>query len=197
MKAQKRINLNKQESPFIIAGLGNPGEDYNKTRHNAGFIFLDTLANQLGLKWIDSPKLKCQLIKHGKLILIKPTSYMNNSGQAVHAVMAYYKLLEKKMCLTIKNADFSDRLLIVHDDLDISFGNYKFSTDSRAAGHNGVQSIIDNLKTKNFSRLRIGIKTDLLQHIKVTNFVLKRFSKDEDNELNKNIGNIIDSEFAL
>lgn len=188
----KTINykLNNLEKPFLIIGLGNPGEKYEKTRHNAGFLFLDLLAEQVGETWQENTKLKCQFIKTGNLILAKPTTYMNNSGQATQAIMSYYKMLPKKMLMTIKNSDLNDRLLVVHDELDIDFAKYKFSTNSRPAGNKGVASIINHLKTKNFTRLRLGIKSELLKHLAAKDFVLKRFSTEEQSqisELNKKI----------
>jgi peptidyl-tRNA hydrolase, PTH1 family len=179
------INLNQEDKMMIIAGLGNPGDKYENTRHNAGFIFLDYLAKQIGEKWEENKKLKCRFIKHGQLILIKPETFMNNSGEAIYLALSYYKLLPKKFYLTEKNADLENTLLIVHDDLDIDFGKYKISYDSRAAGHNGVQSIIDRAKTKKFKRLRIGIKSELLKHAAGKDFVLDRFSKDEKQKLEK------------
>ncbi len=194
---QNKINLNRLDAPLIIAGLGNPGEKYNKTRHNAGFIFLNKLAKQLDLTWTENTKLKSWIIKDQNLILIKPTTYMNNSGVAVQAVMSYYKILPKKLCFKTKDSDLSDKLLVIHDDLDIEFNNYKFSTNSRSAGNNGVQSIINHLKTKNFQRLRLGIKTDLLKHIPVKDFVLKRFSSEEQSNIDRLINNILEENFIL
>jgi peptidyl-tRNA hydrolase, PTH1 family len=197
IELDKSISLDSRESILVIAGLGNPEEKYNKTRHNAGFVFLDSLAKELGENWTLDTKKKCEYLKHGQLILIKPKTYMNNSGEAVQAVMSYYKLLPKKMLMTIKDSDLSEKLLVIHDDLDIEFGKYKFSIDSRAAGHNGVQSIIDHLKTKNFKRLRLGIKTDLLQHVSGKDFVLNRFSGEELIGLEKMIKEIISEIFIL
>ncbi len=195
MKNQMKINLTKLDSSLLIVGLGNPGEKYIKTRHNAGFVFLDSLANHLNLNWTTNNKLSCQIIKDGNLILAKPLTYMNDSGRSLSAVMSYYKMLPKKLCFKTKNADLSNKLLVVHDDLDIEFGKYKFSTNSRAAGNNGVQSIINYLKTKNFQRLRFGIKTDLLKHLKAKDFVLKRFSKEESTQNQALINSIIEKEF--
>ena len=197
MTNQMKINLNNLNSPLLIAGLGNPGEKYNKTRHNAGFIFLDKLAEQLNLTWTENKKLKCQIIKNANLILVKPLTYMNNSGEAIQTVMSYYKMLPKKLGFKTKNADLSSNVLIIHDDLDIEFNKSKFSTDSRSAGNNGVQSIINHLGTKNFQRLRLGIKTELLKHIATKDFVLKRFSAEEQSQLQKLIDLSIENDFQL
>ena len=164
-----------------IIGLGNPGDKYAQTRHNVGFVVLDELARQKGLEWTENKKFQAQIIKTPDLLLLKPLTYMNNSGQAVAAVLAYYKILQKKYgLLAIKNLDLADLVTVVHDELDIELGKYKISVDSRAAGHRGVQSIIDHLKTKNFTRLRVGVKTETLQHIPVDKFVLQRFNREEE-----------------
>ncbi|MDA3840444.1 MAG: aminoacyl-tRNA hydrolase [Patescibacteria group bacterium] len=164
----------------IIIGLGNPGEKYKSTRHNAGFEVIDILADSLGLNWQEDKKRKALVARDNKYTLIKPMSYMNLSGEPTRAILDYYKILPKNFKLfTIKNSDLSGILTVVHDDLDIDFGVYKKSTDSRSAGNNGVQSIINNLGTKNFNRYRIGIKNDSLRLIPSEKFVLQRFNKEE------------------
>jgi len=164
----------------IIVGLGNPGEKYKNTRHNIGFMAIDAIANQLNLDWQENKKLKAQISKNQDVILIKPLTFMNNSGQAVQAILSYYKLLPRKLgLLKIKNSNLSEVLTIIHDDIDIDLGKYKTSIDSRSAGHNGVQSIINHLKTKNFNRIRIGIKTEVINKISAEKFVLQKFSSEE------------------
>jgi PTH1 family peptidyl-tRNA hydrolase len=140
----------------IIVALGNPGEKYKLNRHNYGWLVLD----KLQLDWSENKKLKSLIAKDGDTLYVKPLTYMNNSGEAVEAVLNYYKLLPRKMLMKVKNADLSRVLTVIHDDLDIEFGTYKESIDSRSAGQRGVQSIIDRLKTKNFRRIRLGIKSD-------------------------------------
>lgn len=186
----------------LIVGLGNPGEKYKNTRHNVGFMVLDVLAEELGLSWKVDKKFNTEiaqsssplLTKEGggvRLILIKPLTYMNNSGQSVQAIMSYYNLLPKKLGIIKKrDADLSDVLTIIHDDLDIEFGKYKESIDSRSAGHNGVQSIISHLKTKNFKRIRIGVKTELKEKMPTSKFVLMNFSEEEQKIIYKVIEKI-------
>jgi PTH1 family peptidyl-tRNA hydrolase len=187
----------------IIVGLGNPGEKYKKTRHNVGFMAVDALAEQMGLTWQKNKKFNAQLAKGKNIILVKPLSYMNNSGQVAQVVLSYYKLLPKKLGLIKqKNSDLSKILTIIHDDIDIPLGKYKISIDSRSAGHNGVQSIIDRLKTKNFKRIRIGIRTDLInkiladpsrrKQVEASKFVLQKFSKEELEIINNLIPEIIE-----
>jgi len=164
----------------IIVGLGNPGEEYRTTRHNVGFMAVDALAKSLGLVWQNNKKLKAEIIKNNEMILVKPLTYMNNSGKAVKAVMQCYKLLPKKFgLLTRQQTDLSDVLTVIHDDLDIGIGKYKISVDSRSAGHQGVQSIINYLRTKNFKRFRIGIHTNITEKISADKFVLEKFDQAE------------------
>ena len=110
---------------------------------------------------------------------------MNNSGQAVQKILNYYKLLPKNFGLiNKKDADLNEVLTVIHDDLDLNFGDYRIATDSGSAGHRGVQSIIDYLKTQKFTRLRIGIKNDLLRaHIPPDKFVLSPFTGEERERL--------------
>ncbi|MEK7557729.1 MAG: aminoacyl-tRNA hydrolase [Patescibacteria group bacterium] len=176
----------------IIVGLGNPDKQYKKTRHNIGWLAIDVLANKLNLTWQNNKKFSAEIAKNNEIILVKPLTYMNNSGQSVQAVLTFYKLLPKKFnLLTNKNSDLSQILTVIHDDLDIDFGKYKISIDSRSAGHNGVESIIKNLKTKNFKRIRIGIKNFSLTKIPAEKFVLQNFNKEEFIILNKLISEII------
>lgn len=168
----------------IIVGLGNPGVEYERTRHNAGFMAVNALAEQLGLTWAANKKFKAETAEGSGLILIKPQDFMNNSGNGVAAVLSYYKLLPKKLgILKTANADLSEILTVIHDDLDIELGKYKISVDSRSAGHNGAQSIIDRLKTKNFKRIRIGIKTPALEKIPADKFVLQKFNDEEEKKI--------------
>lgn len=193
----------------IIIGLGNPSEKYKNTRHNVGFMAIDALAKQLGLIWQFNKKFNAKIAmqtppfnkggvggfkSNNTILLIKPHTYMNNSGQAVQAVLSYYKLLPKKLGLIKqKNSDLSETLIVIHDDIDIELGKYKIATDSRAAGHNGVQSIIDHLKTKKFKRIRIGVKTESLKKIPADKFVLQNFIGKELNIVKKLIGEIVSS----
>jgi PTH1 family peptidyl-tRNA hydrolase len=180
----------------IIIGLGNPGEKYESTRHNAGFVAIDALAKKLGSTWKTSKKFQAQTCQAGESFLAKPQTFMNESGQSVQAILSYYKLLPKKFgLLKEKNSNLSEIFTIIHDDLDIPLGQYKISIDSRSAGHNGVQSIINHLKTKNFKRIRIGICTDITQKIPADKFVLQRFSGEEIKIINNTIKKIIQENF--
>ena len=186
----------------IIVGLGNPGEKYKNTRHNIGFIAVGAMAKQQNLIWQFNKKFNAEIAKTKNTILVKPQTFMNNSGQAVQAILSYYKLLPKKLgIIQTKDSDLSDILTVIHDDLDIELGKYKISLNSRGAGHKGVESIINYLKTKNFKRIRIGIKTEMADkmpadlprrnEVEAGKFVLQKFSEEEMKIINDLIAEII------
>ncbi len=136
---------------ILIVGLGNPGKKYQKTRHNIGFRLID----QLG--FLDSRK----------IILFKPQTFMNNSGKTV-------KKLIENLKLRIKN------LIVVHDDLDLPLGKIRIVKNRGPAGHKGVESIIEELGTKNFIRFRIGIQPRIGKPKFTERFVLQKFNKEEE-----------------
>lgn len=170
----------------IIVGLGNPGKKYETTRHNAGFRALDALTTQYDLRWREDKKLEALMAEGDGFLLIKPQTFMNNSGRAVAKVLNYY------------HATATDDLLVIHDELDLPLGAIKKASSSSSAGHRGVQSIIDNLKTKDFVRFRLGVKTDDLNKIRLgifkttpDKFVLATFPKSELKELDKAVERLI------
>ena len=153
----------------LIVGLGNPGKEYEKTRHNIGFMAIEVLSSQFSVhsKWKYDKKLESEINRAyiasccEDVILAKPQTFMNNSGQAVKLLTTHYRLSSKD-------------LLVLHDDLDLELGTLKLSYGSGSAGQNGVQSIIDTLGTKDFWRLRIGIGPKLGE---ADQFVLKPFPR--------------------
>jgi len=170
----------------LIIGLGNPDPEYAETRHNVGFIIVDKIAEESEAKFEFDKKINAEIAK-GKfndrpVILAKPHTFVNKSGEAV-------KKLKNK--LKIKPAD----IIVVHDDLDIEFGNFKVSFEKNSGGHKGVQNIIDNLKTNKFWRVRIGtanrkVQTARDQNVKekkklIKDFVLAKFTPTEKDELKK------------
>jgi PTH1 family peptidyl-tRNA hydrolase len=167
----------------LVVGLGNPGEQYANTRHNAGFLALDAFLGEV--KWSENKRFQALTHEDNGYLFVKPLTFMNDSGRSVQKILDYYKLRPKKLGLiNKKDADLADSLLLIHDDLDLPFGTYRLASDSGSAGHRGVQSVIDYLKTKNFTRLRIGIKNDLLRaHIPPDKFVLQPFSGEEREHL--------------
>ena len=148
----------------LIAGLGNIGDKYCFTRHNAGFMALDKLAFDNNFSFREESKLKCFLAKSNDIIYIKPTTFMNLSGEAVRAVMDYYKI------------DVKD-ILIVYDDIALDLGRIRFRANGSDGGHNGIKSVIKHVGTKEFDRLKIGIGPQ--PNIPSENYVLQNFPKDQ------------------
>lgn len=167
----------------IIVGLGNPGPEYDNTRHNVGFLALDTLFPDA--KWKEEKRFESLIAEYPEGLLIKPQTYMNNSGRAVQKVLAYYGLIPKSFgLLTKKDSDLSEVITVIHDDLDLSFGIHKITNDSGSAGHNGIKSLISHLKTQKIKRVRIGVKNELLRNpIPAEKFVLARFNSEEKKKL--------------
>ena len=165
----------------IIVGLGNPGAKYAKTRHNAGWLLIDRLAAELAsetgqkISWQTKKNWSAEVASIGDTLLVKPQTMMNDSGRAVSAIINYYNLLAN---------DLSDILLVIHDELDLPMGAARWSTDSRSAGHNGVQSIIDYLGTQKFNRYRLGIQPTT-KPTNTVDYVLKNFSAAERKNLQK------------
>ncbi|OIO07525.1 aminoacyl-tRNA hydrolase [Candidatus Falkowbacteria bacterium CG_4_10_14_0_2_um_filter_41_15] len=173
----------------IIVGLGNPGEQYARSRHNVGWLILDSILGEV--KWTLNKKWNALVCEQGGDLYLKPQTFMNNSGMAVSAALNYYHLLPKKLKLfSTKDSDLSDVLTVIHDDLDIDLGKMKTSIGSRSAGHNGVQSIINYTKTFNFKRVRVGIKTIDRENIPADKFVLGRFKEEELKEIERLLGDI-------
>lgn len=167
----------------IIVGLGNPGEKYQNTRHNIAWLYFDYLLGPV--KWLENKKWSALIYEQGEYLYVKPLSFMNNSGLVVRKIIDYYKLLPKNFGLiTKKDFNLQEILTVIHDDLDIPFGDHRSSFDSGSAGHRGVQSIIEHLKTKKFERLRIGIKNEQLRTvIPPEKFVLQNFPRPEKDRL--------------
>lgn len=181
----------------IVMGLGNPGEKYKDTRHNAGFLLLDHIAEKKGLNWTNNKKLKSEIAKDGDIIYAKPLTFMNESGKAASAILSFYGLLPKKLgFLKNKDADISEILTVAHDDIDIPLGGYKKVSGSGSAGHKGVQSIINELKTKNFKRIRIGIKNQEKEGISADKLVLERFNSQERPEIERSVKKIEEELFS-
>ncbi len=168
----------------VVIGLGNPGEKYKKNRHNAGWLFLDFILGDVN--WHLSKRFNALVYEEHGVIFIKPLTFMNNSGYSAYKTLDYYGLLSKRLggLINKKDQDLSSTLLVVQDELDLNFGVAKLSLDSQSAGHKGISSIIEQLKTKNFKRLRLGIKNeDLRTKIPTEKFVLQNFSNEELSKL--------------
>lgn len=154
----------------LIVGLGNPDKEYDKTRHNVGFMVID---NYLGsVNWSNKfNALYCEKVINGeKIIFVKPLTYMNNSGNAVGEFVRYF------------NIDNKD-ILVIQDDLDLNVGDYKLKMHSSSGGHNGIKSIIASLGNQDFPRLKVGIGN--VKKDEVIDYVLGKFSKSELEVLNE------------
>lgn len=164
---------------FLIVGLGNYGLDYELTRHNFGFILTDEINQEYSFDYFGK-KFKSKVftgkIKSNKIISLQPQTYMNNSGQAVFEAISFYKI-------AIEN------VLILHDDVDLEFGRIKFKIGGGNAGHNGLKSI-DNLIGKNYKRLRLGVGRPANKEFAVADYVLSKFSKEEQRQLEIMVKNI-------
>ena len=156
----------------LVVGLGNPGKEYEYTRHNIGFGLIDFIANRYNILMKENKKFNAiigsTLINEEKVIIIKPLSYMNLSGTIVHKVASFY------------NIDASD-ILVIQDDLDMDFGKIRILYDSSSGGHNGIKNITENIGTQKYTRLKIGISND--DSIDTRDFVLGKFSKQQREEL--------------
>ena len=153
---------------LIIAGLGNPGKEYENTRHNAGFMVMDALAEKIGAD-ISEKKHKALcgkgVIGGEKVILMKPQTYMNSSGESIRAAADYYKV------------DPED-ILIVYDDISLAPGQLRIRAKGSAGGHNGIKSIIAHLGTQEFPRVKVGVG-EKPARMDLADYVLGRFSKEE------------------
>ncbi len=162
------VGLNKT---LLLVGLGNPGLEYDQTRHNVGFACLDAFVASSSdmAPWIQKKDLKCLLsvgqMGDTRVLAIKPTSFMNLSGEAVQAVSSFYRVQ-------------ADKTVVVHDELDITFGQMRMRMGGSAAGHNGVKSVTQHLG-EDYGRIRIGIGPKTPEQMDSADYVLQKFNTDE------------------
>lgn len=160
---------------LLIVGLGNIGKEYDNTRHNIGFACLDAFRDTQSefTPWHDKKALHCTLSSGSfgqtKVLLIKPTTFMNESGRSVRAVMDYYNIPLNKVA-------------VVHDELDITFGQIRTRVGGSSAGNNGIKSIISHVGD-GFGRVRIGINGNKPEQMDSADYVLAKFSKDEEKDM--------------
>lgn len=159
----------------LVVGLGNPGKEYENTKHNVGFEVLDAYAKQNKLVFDKNKFGGIYLItniNNEKVIFLKPQKYMNLSGEVVRDISKFYKIN-------------SEDILIIQDDLDLSVGQIKLKQNSSSGGHNGIKNIEKNLETKNYKRLKIGISND--KKIDTKSYVLGKFDKESREIINNSI----------
>ena len=172
----------------LIVGLGNPGKEYEKTRHNVGFNVVDLYLKQNKLE-LDKSKFNGKYTKttinDEEVIFLEPQTYMNNSGESVSAIMKFYKI------------DIND-ILVIQDDLDMEIGKIKLKEKSSSGGHNGIKSIEECLGTDNYKRLKIGISNN--KDIDTKDYVLGNISKEDKDTLNnlyKDLCGVVDDYFHI
>ncbi len=175
---------------LLIVGLGNPGDEYDSTRHNIGFACLDTFASKNQFEpWMHKKDLKCHIaqatMNDSRIILCKPQTFMNLSGEAVQAAAHFYKIQ-------------LENIIVVHDEVDIEFGQIRLRTGGSSAGHNGVKSVSNQLGSEDYGRVRIGIGPKVPKQIDSADFVLQKFSDKEQVALPKLVREVsaILSEYA-
>lgn len=154
----------------LIAGLGNYGPEYEKTRHNYGFMVIDEIQRKHNFPEFKLEKNHNALVsRKGDVLLVKPQTYMNESGKAIKSIASYYKIEPKD-------------IIVIHDDAETNLGEIKEVEGRSAAGHNGVRSIINELKTNEFKRLKLGINSEdsSFKNKPLEDVVLKNFSKAEE-----------------
>lgn len=163
--------------PILIVGLGNPGEKYTLTRHNAGFLIVNALATAYSATWYEKPAWCAEVAElMPQVFAVKPTTYMNESGRAVKALMNYYDISQHHIC-------------IVYDDRDIAYGQLRWTLGFRTgASHNGVRSVANSIG-KNFIRLRFGVGNSTMAHIPLETFVLQNFNAFEKSILDEQLHN--------
>ncbi|MGG3890571.1 aminoacyl-tRNA hydrolase [Metabacillus fastidiosus] len=156
----------------LIIGLGNPGKQYESTRHNVGFMAVDQLSDRLNIP-LDRTKFNGLYgighISGEKVILLKPLTYMNLSGECIRPLMEYYEV-------------DNDEIVVIYDDLDIPTGKIRLRTKGSAGGHNGIKSMIHHLGTQQFNRMRIGIDRPS-NGMTITDYVLGRFIEEEQADI--------------
>lgn len=178
----KKIEKKADTTPvsFIIAGLGNPGQQYQKTRHNVGFVAVDYIAAKLGVK-IDRVKFH-SLVAEAKIgevrvLLMKPETYMNNSGVAIGEAAAFYKIP-------------AERVLVLHDEISFDPGLMRIRRKGSAGGHNGLKSIIAHLSSEEFPRVKIGVGKKPTPEYDLADWVLGKLPKDDSDRIDARLDDI-------
>ncbi len=183
MFLKKKATVTPSGSPeFMVVGLGNPGRDYEFTRHNAGFLTVDHIAAEEN---VDVKKLKYKaligdtVISGHRCLLVKPQTFMNNSGEAVREISQFYKIPPEK-------------IIVIFDDISLPCGKLRIRRKGTDGGHNGIKSIIYHLNSDNFPRIKIGVGAKPHPDYNLADWVLSTFKKDELDELKKAISKATD-----
>lgn len=179
----KNKSFGSSSVEFIIAGLGNPGKEYEYSRHNAGFLCLDILANRDNFK-TDRVKFKSvvadTVINGHRCLVMRPQTYMNNSGEAIREAAAFYKIPP-------------ERCIIIFDDIDLALGALRIRRKGSAGTHNGVKSIVNHLGSDNFPRIKIGVGAKPHPDYDLKDYVLGTFSKHDKDVLKETMAKACDA----
>ena len=179
--------ISKTNESWLIVGLGNPGKEYERTRHNAGFRAIDILADKLGCR-IDKGKfqgLYSQTVYGGKkLFLLKPQTYMNLSGRSVLQLSAYFNIPPQ-------------RIIVLFDDISLEPGRLRIRADGSAGGHNGIKSIISEVGSQSFPRVKIGVGSKPNPEFDLADWVLSAFSAKEEKDLQFALANAADAALCI
>lgn len=175
--------LERENMVKMIVGLGNPGSKYEKTKHNIGFMAIDNIVKNLDVTFTDDKNFKAQIgstfINHEKVYFVKPTTFMNNSGIAVKALLTYY------------NIDITD-LIVIYDDLDMEVSKLRLRSKGSAGGHNGIKSIIAHIGTQEFNRIKVGIGRPL-KGMTVINHVMGQFNTEDNIAISLTLDRIVNA----
>lgn len=175
--------LERENMVKMIVGLGNPGSKYEKTKHNIGFMAIDNIVKNLDVTFTDDKNFKAQIgstfINHEKVYFVKPTTFMNNSGIAVKALLTYY------------NIDITD-LIVIYDDLDMEVSKLRLRSKGSAGGHNGIKSIIAHIGTQEFNRIKVGIGRPL-KGMTVINHVMGQFNTEDNIAISLSLDRVVNA----
>ncbi len=175
--------LERENMVKMIVGLGNPGSKYEKTKHNIGFMAIDNIVKNLDITFTDDKNFKAQIgstfINHEKVYFVKPTTFMNNSGIAVKALLTYY------------NIDITD-LIVIYDDLDMEVSKLRLRSKGSAGGHNGIKSIIAHIGTQEFNRIKVGIGRPL-KGMTVINHVMGQFNTEDNIAISLTLDRVVNA----
>lgn len=175
--------LERENMVKMIVGLGNPGSKYEKTKHNIGFMAIDNIVKNLDVTFTDDKNFKAQIgstfINHEKVYFVKPTTFMNNSGTAVKALLTYY------------NIDITD-LIVIYDDLDMEVSKLRLRSKGSAGGHNGIKSIIAHIGTQEFNRIKVGIGRPL-KGMTVINHVMGQFNTEDNIAISLTLDRVVNA----
>lgn len=175
--------LERENMVKMIVGLGNPGSKYEKTKHNIGFMAIDNIVKNLDVTFTDDKNFKAQIgstfINHEKVYFVKPTTFMNNSGIALKALLTYY------------NIDITD-LIVIYDDLDMEVSKLRLRSKGSAGGHNGIKSIIAHIGTQEFNRIKVGIGRPL-KGMTVINHVMGQFNTEDNIAISLTLDRVVNA----